>query len=303
MIPIRTFSLAAALLVAGQAFAADGAVVTVDAATQKRIGIATAPLAAARRSATVNGFARVLDPVPLAILDTDLQAAVASASASAAEAQRAQALFAADATVSAKAAQAAQAQAHADASRVRLLRLRLGLEWGPAFARMSDAARSRLINAVSVGQAALLRIDISGPTPLGIASADIQLSPGQTVRATVLGPARTGDPRLQSTGLLAQVSGPAAARLGSGLTAPVSLAAGQAATGVVLPRSAVLRTGGQSVVYIKKSPTTFERRAAVNAASQADGLFAPSGFAPSEAVVIQGAQALYAAQNPPAAEE
>ena len=143
----RMLGLAAALLIAGQALAADGAAVTVDAPTQKRIGVVTAPLAAARRSATVNGFARVLDAAPLATLDTDLQAAVATAAASAAEAQRSQSLFAADATVSAKAAQAAQAQARADASKVRLLRMRLGLEWGPAFARMSDAARGRLLAA------------------------------------------------------------------------------------------------------------------------------------------------------------
>ena len=72
---------------------------------------------------------------------------------------------------------------------------------------------------------------------------------------------------------------------------------------ITVRRSALLRTGGQTVVYIRKSPTTFERRSAVNAVSQADGLFAPSGFTAGEAVVTQGAQALYAAQNPPAAEE
>jgi hypothetical protein len=298
----RPLVVAAALLIAGSALAADDLNVTVDAPTQKRIGVVTTPLAATRRASTASGFARVMDPVPLATLDTDLQAAIAATAASTAEAQRSDALFKADATVSAKAAQSAQALARADASKVRLLRLRLGLEWGPAFARMSDAGRSRLVMALASGQAALVRIDVSGASPAAVSSADIDLGANGFVRAIVIGPARTSDPRLQSTGLLATVSGPGAARLGSGLTAPVRLPLGAGASGVMLPRSAILRTGGQSVVYIKKSPTTFERRAAVHGVSQADGLFVVSGFRPGEAVVTQGAQALYAAQHPPAAE-
>lgn len=293
----------AALLFATQALAAEKSVVKVDAATQKRIGVATARLTSARRSDALSGFARVLDPAPLAVLETDLEAAVAAASASAAEATRAQALYAADATVSAKAAEAAKAQARADASRVRLLRLRLGLEWGPAFQRMPDATRGRLVAALASGQAALVRIDVAGPTPLGVRGADIDLGQGSTVRAVVLGPARTSDPRLQSTGLIAQVSGPAAARLGTGLTAPVRLATGTGAVGVIVPRSALLRTGGQTVAYVRRDAASFERRVIVNGISQPDGLFVSAGFAPGEAVVTQGAQALFAAQNPPPAEE
>ena len=303
MIPLRPALAVALLSLATSALGAEGAVVKIDAITQRKIGVVTAPLVIARRSDSLNGFARVLDPIPLAMLDTDIAAAAAAAAASGAEASRAQTLFAADATVSAKAAQAAQAQARADASRLKLLRLRLGLEWGPAFARMNDAARGRLVAALANGQAALLRIDVAGPLLLGVRGADIDLPGGGTVRAVVLGPARTSDPRLQSTGLLAQVSGAAAARLGSGFTAPVRLAAGPGAPGVILPRSALLRTGGQTVVYIRKDAGSFERRAAVNPISQPDGLFVSAGFAPGEAVVTQGAQALYAAQNPPPAEE
>ena len=63
--------LALALIGAGAARAEP---LKVGAATQKRLGIVTAPLVAARRGASINGFARALDAVPLATLDADIAA-------------------------------------------------------------------------------------------------------------------------------------------------------------------------------------------------------------------------------------
>lgn len=272
--------------------------VKLGVAVQKRLGVATAPLAAARRKTTVAGFARVVDVGPLALLDSDLSAALAAAAASRAEADRSKLLNAADATVSAKAAQAAVAQARADAARVLLLRRRLGLEWGPTFARLSDAARGRLIADLSAGRTALVRIDAAAP-PLGLTMADLDLGAGGAARAVVLGPARTSDPRYQVAGVLARVSGPNALRLPLGLSVPATLSTGAAQTGVILPRSALYRQGGQTTVYIRKDAQTFEQRAVVGGVSDPAGLFAPHGFAPGEDVVVDGAAALAAAATPP----
>lgn len=280
-----------ALAWAGQALAAES--VELDAATQKRLGVTTAPLAAARYTGTINGFARVLDPVPLATLDSDLLAAQAAARASAAEAARTRAL-ASDATISLKTAQAAQALAQADAAKVALLRRRVGLEWGSAF--MADGFRARLLAELASGRAALVRID----APAGAANAravQLELSGGDRPAVSLLGSARTADTRLQSGGLLGVVRGPSAARLAAGLTAPAVLTGPVGASGVTVPRSAVMRAQGKTFVYVRQDPTHFERRDLTGVVPQADGLFASGGARPGEAVAISGAAAIFTAQN------
>ena len=290
----KTIVLAALMTVAfaGQALAG----VELDAATQKRLGVAVAPLAAARYAGTISGFARVLDPVPLATLDSDLLAAQAAARASAAEAARTKALAAADATISLKTAQAAQAQASADAAKLALLRRRVGLEWGSAFA--SDGVRARLLADLATGRAALVRID----APAGAANArgvQLELSGGERVSVAPLGSARTADTRLQSGGLIGVVRGPAAARLAAGLTAPAVLTGPVGTTGIVAPRSAVMRAQGKVFIYVRQDATHFERRVLTGVVPQADGLFAAGGARPGESVAISGAAAIFAAENAP----
>ena len=288
------------LLLAGPGWAVAAPAVQMSAATQKRIGVETAPLAVARRRATVSGFARVVDPTPLAVLDSDLAGAEAAAQASRAEAARTKGLAAADATVSLRVAQAAQAQAGADNARVTLLRRRIGLEWGPVFAR--DAGRSRLIAELVAGRAALVRID--APTNVaGARSAEMRLGGGDTVNIAILGPARTADPRVQTGGLIGVVRGAVAAELGVGMSAPVTLSGGATALGVVVPRGALIRTDGQTFAYVRRDATHFERRALVAPSSQPDGLFSAGGFSAGEAVVVSGASALLAAEHTPVVED
>jgi len=290
----KTSALAALMAVAfaGHAFAG----VELDAATQKRLGVAIAPLAAARYAGTINGFARVLDPVPLATLDSDLLAAQAAARASAAEAARTKALAAADATISLKTAQAAQAVAGADAAKLALLRRRVGLEWGSAF--VADGPRARLLTDLAAGRAALVRID----APAGATTArsvQLELSGGERPAVTLLGSARTADTRLQSGGLIGVVRGSAAGRLAAGLTAPAVLSGPVGTTGILAPRSAVMRAQGKVFIYVRQDPTHFERRVLSGVVPQADGLFAAGGAKPGEPVVVSGAAAIFAAENAP----
>lgn len=290
----KTSVLAAlmATALAGHAFAG----VELDAATQKRLGVAVAPLAAARYAGTISGFARVLDPVPLATLDSDLLAAQAAARASSAEAARTKALAAADATISIKVAQAAQAQASADAAKLALLRRRVGLEWGAAF--MADGTRARMLADLAAGRAALVRID----APAGAASArsvQLELSGGERANVALLGSARTADTRLQSSGLIGVVRGPAATHLAAGLTAPAVLEGAVGTAGILAPRSAVMRAQGKVFIYVRQDPTHFERRVLTGLVPQADGLFASGGARPGEVVAVYGAAAIFAAENNP----
>jgi hypothetical protein len=293
---VRAMVLGLALM-AWPALAAPAELLKMDAATQARLGVATAPLQAARRSASITGFARALDSGPLAQLDSDIATALAALAASQAEAARTRTLNAADQTVSRQAAEAAASQARQDAARLLLLRRRVGLEWGPSLARLTDARRGRLVADIAAGRAALVRIDSAQGLSQARGSAEIDLGAAGKARAAILGPARVGDPRLQATGVLALVTGPQAMQFGSGTVAAATISAGAGADGVVIPRAALLRTGGQTFVYIRRDAGQFERRLVPAGLSDPAGLFVSSGFRAGEPVVTVGAAQLFAAQS------
>ncbi|CAN5176698.1 hypothetical protein BH11PSE2_BH11PSE2_11860 [soil metagenome] len=286
----------AAMVAASVAWAA-GVTVHVDAATQKRLAVTTAPLISANRATTISGYAKVIDPLPLAMLDSDIMLAANALQASQLVATRAHALNAADATVATKVVEAADAERRANAAKLMQLRRRLGLEWGAGVARLSDAQRTALITSLVNGQTALVRIDTASGVGLpGLRTADIDLGPAGFARATVLGPMRAAEPGLQSPGVLARVDGAKAAGLSVGLIAPVQLSGARGAGGVIIPRTAILRTGGQTWAYVRRGPEDFERRPITGALSESEGLFAPSGFKAGEVVVTSGAAALFAAE-------
>jgi multidrug efflux pump subunit AcrA (membrane-fusion protein) len=202
--------------------------------------------------------------------------------------------------VSKQAAEAAASQARQDAAKLQLLRRRVGLEWGPSLARLSDARRSKLVADIAAGRAALVRIDSAQGLSQARGSAEIDLGAGGRTHAAILGPTRVGDPRLQSTGVLALVTGAEAMQLGTGSLAPATINAGGGGDGVVIPRAALLRNAGQTFVYIRRDAGDFERRTVPPGLSDPAGLFVTSGFRAGEAVVTAGAAQLFAAQSAPA---
>jgi len=293
----RVFSAILLPLLAAAANAAPPKPVQLRAEVVRRLGIvvATAQPATARTSAP--GFARVLDPVPLAQLQADLAAAETAAAASAAEAKRTQALYADDATMSRRAAEAARAQASADTSKLALLRQRLALEWGPALSRLSSAQRGRLIAALASGSAALVRVDAPNGAGLqGLRSAELDLGPAGTATALVLGPARIGDVGLRSPGVIARVSGPNVSYLSSGLTVPARIPGAGGGAGFLVPATAVLRVDGGSWVYVRERGGFIRRRLGGLAAGAA-GLVATSGLQAGDQLVARGASKLYAAEQ------
>jgi hypothetical protein len=183
-----------------------------------------------------------------------------------------------------------------------MLRQRLGLEWGPSLQAMSDARRARLVADLAAGRATLVRIDTATGLAQARGSASVDLGPGGVAHATILGAARVSDPRLMTAGVLALISGPQALRLGIGATAPASFAAGGAQDGVVIPREALMRHGGQTWAFVRRDAGAFERRAVIGGVSDPAGLFVAAGFRPGEAVVVKGAVQLFAAETPSQAE-
>jgi hypothetical protein len=264
---------------------------------QRRLGVAVQALSAQHSQVKVNAFAKVLDPGPLAQLDSDLEAQEAAAAASSAEAERSRALNRSNNGVSAKDMEAAVAQAKADAAKLSLLRRQVGLQWGPGVARLTPQRRRALVTALSQGRAALVQLDTPDDEgQKGVTAAEVDIG-DTTVNAAIIGPSRTAEPRLQSSGLIAIITGPSAVLFSVGLTQSARLGRPGAQVGVVLPKSAILRVQGSDWAYVRTGADTFARRMALNPQPQADGYFMAQGFQPGEAVAVKGVAALFAAEH------
>jgi len=294
----RPFQLtAAALALALVALGVRATPLQISPDAQRRLGIVTQRLTLARQSGEIDAFAKVLDPAPLAQTDSDLATAATAAAASSAQARRSQALHAADGSVATKDVEAAVALARQDALKVVLLRRQLALAWGPGVARLSDAARARLVRALSDGSAALVHVDThnnDGQAGARFVKVDIGDS---SVRGVVIGPARQAEPRLQSSGLIVEVAGREAMLLSVGLTQSAHIETSAPQSGVLLPRAAIIRFRGADWVYVRTAPALFERRLASTPVVEADGLFVSQGFAAGDEVVTHGAPALFAAEQ------
>jgi hypothetical protein len=282
---------------AAVAAAQTSASVTLSIDAQKRIGIVTAPLQVVRQSAEIDAFAKVLDPAPLVQLESDYETAVAVAAASRAEAARSKALHDEGGSVAAKDLEAAEAQARSDALKVQNLRSQFGLQWGPGVARISATQRRRLVAGLVKGWIALVHVDThNNEGQAGARTVKVDVGDGSVV-GPVLGAARAAEPRLQSSGLIVEISGPSAILLSVGLTQSAHIEEATSQEGVMIPRSAVVRFRGSDWAYVRVSPTLFERRLMVDPAPEADGLFVSKGFAAGDQVVVQGATTVFAADQ------
>ena len=281
--------------------------ITVDAAAQIRFGVVITALKSASAPSGVSTSARVLDPSPLLQLDSELASAAATFAASRAEAARTRKLFEEDRTASARAVETANAQAQADLQRVNAARRQLALDWGGGLVDLPAHKRAELLNALVAGKAELVRVEIpaGGPVPLPGSTIEVRgNSESQVFGGAVLGSLPMADPRLQTRGVLLELKG-AAAKLpiGQMLTAMVPTASDPpAATGVVIPRSALLRRDSRVWVYVQTAPTTFMRLEVRDYRPVVAGWFVPSGFTPGEHVVTSGAAALLGIESPAPAE-
>jgi hypothetical protein len=277
--------------------ATNDGIVAISTDTQRRLGIGVVSLSPVERKTQIAGFAKVLDPGPLAQLCSDLFAGEAAAAASHAEARRAIALHRADANMSAKDMEAAVAQAKSDETKRLLLRQRLGLEWGPGVTRLKDAQLRALAQALANGSAALVHVDT--PSNEGQKEArTVQIDIGtDSVRGIVLGPARVAEPRLSSSGLLVEVRGPSSLRLSVGLTQSAHIDTGTNVKGFLLPRESLVRFRGATWAYVKNGPRRFQRRLVRDGIPEEGGLFVPEGFSAGEQVVVGGSAMLFAVEQ------
>lgn len=267
-------------------------VVTIDADTQRRLGIVVAPLTVSTDAATLDGFAKGLDAAPLAAIIAEIDTAEATAAASAAEAGRLDILYRQDTSASRRSVEAARAQARGDAARVRLAQQRIGIEFGPGLLHLGVSQVRRLASEIANGTAALVRIDIPGAN---LAPGTIVSVAAGTASSTVhvLGPASAADARLQSAGVLAVLSGPMARQSLIGRVLTARIVNGPVRAGLLVPRDAIVRFQGQMWVY-RQTAKGFDRVALNDPISATDGWLVSDGLAPSDHIAVHGSAGLLA---------
>ncbi|MGD2128756.1 MAG: hypothetical protein PVJ33_00600 [Lysobacterales bacterium] len=277
---------------------AAGDEVSLDAADQGRLGLRIAPLETTDAAESTEAIARVLDVGSLAQLDAEIMTAEAASAASAAEVKRLTVLAAEDVSASLRELETARVQAAADQSRLALARQRLALEW-PAAEALSDAKHRRaLIDDVAGGRAALVRVDPLGGSAPAAGKAYLQLEEGKPpLQTSTLGRAAKVDPRLQTEAWIVVVRGPAAGTLRPGRVLSARIESNAGVTGVLVPRSALVRADGATWVYVARDNGRFARRQVIAPRIRDDGWVVSSGFEPGERVVVDGAGALLAIER------
>jgi multidrug efflux pump subunit AcrA (membrane-fusion protein) len=266
-------------------------IVTLDAATQKTMGLQTVSLAKAGLNPELKAYGRVLDISSLATLVADLTTAQAANDASQAELRRLKAL-AAQNNASERALQAAEAAAVRDQTQVDSTRLRLLANWGSSIAGRKDLPD--FVQSLGSLACALVELDIPAGQPLtGLPTGARLLTlsdPANPLAAQLLGPAPTIDPQLQGRGFLLLVSpNPAKLAPGAAVSGFLTLP-GEPQSGVLLPRGAVLRFNSQTWVYLQTGEETFQRTEVRLEAPLAEGWFVREGLKPQDRVVTVGAQ-------------
>ncbi len=280
--------LLAASLMSHQAHAAE-----LDRGTQARLQVTTRPLSARTTPASLAVTMEVLDPAPLSRLVEDMAAADAAANASEAESRRTRLLVAADGNVSRKAMEAAQAQAAADHARARQLRVQLRSEWGGAYAAMSvDTLRQRAL-AFTEGSKVLLRAQLLEASAPGWSPADARIvaADGSVRKARVLSTLPRTAAGFAADWLLEAD--------GDGLVPGMHLTgqlddARHPLSGVLLPRSALVRWNGLTWAYVAVDATHFDRREVTPLQRVEEGWLVGAPFKAGDTVVTQGANALMA---------
>lgn len=244
----------------------------------------------------VSGYGRVLDPAPLVALAADAAAAQAAAEASASELARAAGLHDHGDNASLQVVEAAQAVARRDRAQLMTAQSRLVAGWGREAAAHSDFAT--LARELTVGDAALVRIDLPPEGALTSLPSTARVSPilGSPAwhEVALLGAAPVSDAQIQGTSYLALWRGQPLA-IGTALQAAVA-APGQPQTALMVSRDALVRYAGGTFVYVQKEKGGYEKRLVEVARALPDGVVLASGIEAQDRIVVTGAQQLLAAE-------
>ncbi len=277
--------------------------ITVDAATQARLGVTLATVKGAATPTETESTARVLEPSRLVQLDSELSAAAATFSAARTEVLRLRKLYSEERTASARAgAEAAGSKAESDLELVNTAHRQLALEWGSGVANLQARQRADLLNELADAHAQLVRVEVPEGAPIPRAGYSIQVrgsSAAEVFSGTVLGSLPVADPSAPTRGVLVELKGETARLpIGQMLSARLPGADLAGSDGVILPHAALLRRDAQEWVYVQTAPTVFVRREVRDFRQVISGWFVPMGFVPGDRVVASGAAGLLGVESP-----
>lgn len=279
-------------------------VITLDRATQKRIGIVVETLrpAAARRQMVAAGI--VLSVQDLISLHNDyvvaragVRKAQASLSVSQKEYQRLKGLYEQNENTSKKSLEAAQGRFSSDEATLSAARQQMRgavftvrSSWG---AEVADWVANNSPSLGRVLDQTDLPVQVS--LPPGTAFADpptVQLTApdGSVMDAAYVSPFPRVEPRIQGVSLLYLTR--ARPGLAPGMTVVAHVPAGRRRNGFLLPHSAMVWWQGQGWVYEQTTPTQFTRRPVSTGESFDGRYFVTRGFRAGNKVVVRGAQVL-----------
>jgi hypothetical protein len=217
------------------------------AAQSSAVGITLVHPLKASAAARIDGYGEVLDAASLIGDAGRLASTRAAARTANAEEQRLSTLYNSGAEASLRAVESAQAAQIEATTQAQMATSAFALQWGP-IAKLSDAQRTALVDAVTSGRSILLRADLPGRLRLGTVPQTAMVSiDGTPVAARVLGTLQRSATDSQSVGLLLQIDH-APGGIGAGARVLVSLQGGPD-KGVLVPSAALLYGDQGAYVY------------------------------------------------------
>ncbi len=279
-------------------------VITLDAATQKRIGIAATELTVENAQPNLTAAGLVLGVQDLVAFNNavitaraEVEKAQASLGVSQKEYQRLEGLYKDNQNISKKSLEAAEGLLRADQATLNASQQQLEnaesavrASWGVQVATWVASDSPALHQLLS-----LRSVPVEVTVPPGSASAaarsvELTSPDGRTARATYVSPFPRVDPRIQGVSLLYLASYHAG--LAAGTTLVVRFPTGPRSKGILIPGAAVEWWQGQAWAYERTSATEFTRRRVPTGEPVEGGYLVTHGFHAGDRVVTKGAQDL-----------
>jgi multidrug efflux system membrane fusion protein len=278
--------------------------ITLDAATQKRLGFTVATLTSSVTRAQETFPAVVVSVQELATFrntyvaaQAQLQKARIEAGVADKEYARLKALAGPEQNVSEKSLQAAEAALQLDEADVHAAEQQLNLqasalrqEWGGVVTQWATENSAQLQHMFERGQALVAMTMPAGTTFAAPRSISLELPGGTRIAGTFVSEYPKVDPRIQGRSVLYLTS--SKSELPPGLNLAAHLPVGGLLKGVVIPASAVVWSEDKAWVYAQVSPERFSRSPVPTDVPVEGGFFAGQGIAAGDKIVTVGAQAL-----------
>jgi hypothetical protein len=268
-------------------------ILTLDAETQKWIGLEVANPIVLPWQPELRVTGRVADPLPLVAAAADLESARFTAEASQRELDRMQKLTEQN-NASTRSLETAQATVTHDRLALKSAQAKLAADWGQHLVARTNLAE--LVEQLATGQQALVRLNLPMGAKLATPPASAKILPldDQTTEvAAELADDLGVDASTQMPILSYLADG---AKLSRGVAVSAILkTSGEVVSGVVVPASAILRHEGKGSVFLQTGENSFSRREVSLDRAVADGFFS-ADLSATNRIVVMGAQTLLSAE-------